>query len=378
MGHADGAVYSCSFRRRVICLPQMPALVLTPLLLCLSTGAAFAARATGLPLPFLMGPLLLTGLTFTLFSHRVPQGYRFPARLRLVFIAMIGVAIGSQVTPELFADPGALAISAGALVIFIVLAHGWGYFVMRRLGGYDRPTAFYSAAPGGLFEAIAMGEAAGADPARLTLQQFLRIIAVVTLLPIGLSLWYGAPVGSSAGMSFAAEAVATEAVIKAALAGFAGLGLGHLLRLPAKQITGPMSVAGLATATGLFQPDLPQWLIDTAQIVVGTALGTRFGGMSKQSLIRGIGLTCVAVSGMLCLSALFAAVLMGWLDQPFDVLLISFAPGGVTEMSLVALSLTANPAFVTLHHIARIILTVVGLAVCARVLSAHRSGREPD
>ena len=350
----------------------MPALALTPLLLCLSTCAAFAARAIGMPLPFLIGPLLLTGLTFTLLSHRLPTGYRFPARLRLVFIALIGVAIGSQITPELFADPGALALSAVALVLFIVLAHAWGYIVMRKLGTYDRPTAFYAAAPGGLFEAIAMGEEAGADPARLTLQQFLRIIVVVTLVPIGLSLWYGAPVGSSAGMSFAAESVTVEDVIKAALAGMAGLALGHLLRLPAKQITGPMGVAGFATATGFFHPDLPQWLIDMAQIIVGTALGTRFAGMSKQSLVQGIGLTLIAVLGMLCLSALFAAVLMRWLDQPFDILLISFAPGGVTEMSLVALSLTANPALVTLHHIARIILTVVGLAIVARFLPIKR------
>jgi len=305
----------------------MSALALTPLLLCLSTGAAFAARAAGLPLP--------------LFSHRMPGTYRFPARVRLVFIALIGVTIGAQVTPELFAEPGALAISVGALILFIVLAHAWGYAVMRWLGGYDRPTAFYSAAPGGLFEAIAMGEAAGADPARLTLQQFLRIIVVVTLLPLGLSVWYGAPVGSSAGMSF-----------------------------------GPMGVAALATATGLFHPDLPQWLIDTAQVVVGTALGTRFGGMSRQSLLQGIWLTLIAVGGMLCLSALFAAALMTWLDQPFDVLLISFAPGGVTEMSLVALSLTENPAFVTLHHIARIILTVVGLALCVRFLTPK--GQRPD
>ena len=45
----------------------------------------------------------------------------------------------------------------------------------------------------------------------------------------------------------------------------------------------------------------------------------------------------------------------------FDVMLISFAPGGVTEMALVALSLQASPAFVTLHHIVRILITVIAL-----------------
>ena len=51
----------------------------------------------------------------------------------------------------------------------------------------------------------------------------------------------------------------------------------------------------------------------------------------------------------------------------FDIetLIICFAPGGVTEMALVALSLQANPAVVTLHHIYRIILTIIGLVASA-------------
>ena len=69
---------------------------------------------------------------------------------------------------------------------------------------------------------------------------------------------------------------------------------------------------------------------------------------------------------MLFVSAVFASALVPLTGQPFDVLLISFAPGGVTEMSLVALSLQANPAFVTLHHIIRILITVAGLMLTAR------------
>ncbi|HKK85326.1 MAG TPA: AbrB family transcriptional regulator, partial [Roseovarius sp.] len=49
-------------------------------------------------------------------------------------------------------------------------------------------------------------------------------------------------------------------------------------------------------------------------------------------------------------------------------MLISFAPGGVTEMALVALSLQANPALVTLHHIWRILITVLGLSLTRRWL----------
>jgi membrane AbrB-like protein len=347
---------------------RMRSLMATFILLALACTAAFAAQAMGLPLPFMIGPLVLSGVVATTLSAKLPTGYRFPPRLRLVFISIIGLMIGAQVTPDLFGQASSLAISFLALTLFVVVAHAYGYAVLRFVGGYDRPTAFYGSAPGGLFESIALGEAAGADPARLTLQQFLRIIAVVTLLPVGLSLWIGHPVGSTAGVTLARGDVPWQAFPYIAIAGGAGLALGHVLRLPAKQLTGPLSVAAILSLTGLYHVDVPQWLVNAAQIVVGTALGMRFSGLSGGLVLRGVWLTVLCVGGMMSLAIVFALALMQPLDQPFDVLLISFAPGGVTEMSLVALSLSANPAFVTLHHIFRILITVISLGLSAGLL----------
>lgn len=335
-------------------------------LLSLSAIAGLAATWLGLPLPFMMGPLLASGTVALALPHRMPATYRFPPNLRLVFIAVIGLMIGAQVTPELFSGASRLAIGFAALTVFVVLAHGLGYAILRHVGGYDRATAFYAASPGGLYESIALGEAAGADPARLTLHQFLRIIVVVTCLPFGLSLWLGEPVGSAGGMSLSQGAVPWSALPVIGLAGALGLALGKLLRLPASQLTGPMAVAAALSLAGLFQLDIPQWLVNVAQIVVGTALGMRFTGVSRGLILRGLGLTILAVSGMMGLSAGFALLLAGPLGQPVDVMLISFAPGGVTEMALVALSLSANPALVTLHHVFRIVITVIGMGLTAR------------
>jgi len=349
----------------------MPFAAVTILLLALCGLAGLAAESLGLPLPFLLGPLIASGTVATALPRTLPRGYDFPHWLRLIFIAVIGLMIGAQVTPELFANAPRLAVSFTALLLFAGLAHGFGYAVFRRLGGFDRVTAFYAATPGGLFESIAMGEEAGADLARLTLQQFLRVITVVTILPVGLSLWLGEPVGSAGGMTLARADVPWSALPLIVLAGAAGIVAGRLLRLPARQLTGPMAIAALISLAGLFPLDIPQWLVNVAQVVVGCALGMRFTGLSRGLVLHGLGLSLVSVGGMLALSSLFAILLAPWMNQPFDVLLISFAPGGVTEMALVALSLQANPAFVTLHHIWRILITVLGLALSARWLRSR-------
>jgi len=340
-------------------------------LICLGTGAGWAASRLGLPLPFLIGPLLICAAIATILPHRLPEGYRFSHRLRQVFIGVIGLMIGAQVTPELFASAPEFAVTFTALTLFIGVCLGFNYWVFRKLGGYDRVTAFYSSTPGGLYESLAMGEAAGGDVARLTLQQFLRIIVVVTALPVGLSLWLGEPVGSSGGVTLARDDVPWTALPYIVLAGAAGYLGGTLLRFPAAQLTGPMAAAAILSVTGLFHVDIPIWLVNIAQIIVGCALGMRFTGLSRALILRGAGLSILSVGGMLVLALVFAFAVVPFVAEPIDVLLISFAPGGVTEMSLVALSLQANPAFVTLHHIFRILMTVVWLMASAGWVRRH-------
>jgi membrane AbrB-like protein len=338
----------------------------TMLLLAICSLAAYAAIWLGLPLPYMLGPLLAS-TTLSLTAKRwMPETFPILGGLRFVFIAVIGVLIGTQITPELLAEAHHLAWSAMAIGLFVLLSIAYNFSIFRHIGGYDTPTALYAGMPGGLYESIAMGDEAGADPARLMLQQFLRVIVVVTMVPIGLSLWLGEAVGTAGGMTLAKPDVPWSILPVTLGAIFAGIALGHLLRLPAGQLIGPMAVGAALSLTGMTQIDIPQWLINLSLIVIGTALGTRFRALSRRQVAQGVGLSALSVGGMLMLAGVIAFVLGRATEQDFDVMFVSFAPGGVTEMTLVALSLSGNPAIVTLHHITRILLTVLVMAGLAR------------
>lgn len=337
----------------------------TLLLIAFCGAVGFVAEWAGLPLPFMLGPLLASGTLSVAMDRHLPDTFPALTPLRALFIAVIGLMIGTQITPQLFAEAKALMISVLALGLFVCLSMALNYAVFRKLGGYDGPTAFYASAPGGLYESLAFGDEAGADAARLMLQQFLRVIMVVTVLPVGLSLWYGAPLGSAGGMTLAGTEVPVTRLPLIALAVAAGIILGKICRLPARQLTGPLAVGAVLSLTGLVQMDVPQWLITLAQVVVGTALGTRFKGSTGPMLGKAAGLAFISVGTMLGLAAVMAYGLAPLTNEPFDVMLISFAPGGVTEMALVALSLPANPALVTLYHVIRILITVVLLSLTA-------------
>jgi hypothetical protein len=55
----------------------------------------------------------------------------------------------------------------------------------------------------------------------------------------------------------------------------------------------------------------------------------------------------------------FASVLAPWVGEPTEAVFLAFAPGGLAEMSLIALSLQMSVVYVTIHHVARIVLSVL-------------------
>ncbi|OWU84984.1 aminopeptidase [Oceanicola sp. 22II-s10i] len=334
-------------------------MIITAAVLALGALGGFAAKALGMPLPFMLGALLSTSIMVVLFPRALPADYKTPVNFRGLFIALIGLSIGAQVTWQVLGDLVHAIPTFILLTGFVPLVLWVNYMIFRKIGGYDPPTAYFSSTPGGLVEAMLMGEQAGADERLVAMQQFLRIIMVVTMVPVGLSIYYGHPVGSAAGMTFSRADAGLEhfpEVIVLVVIGFAFGKIGHL---PAGQFVGPMIVGMIASLSGMVEVEVPGYMINAAQVVIGALLGTRFNGMNIAMILRGSGLSVMSVGSMLLIGCICSAIAKPLTGEPFDVLLISFSPGGVTEMALIALSLQANPAFVSVHHIYRIVLTII-------------------
>jgi uncharacterized DUF497 family protein len=57
---------------------------------------------------------------------------------------------------------------------------------------------------------------------------------------------------------------------------------------------------------------------------------------------------------------------------PVSTVVLGFAPGGLAEMSLVAIALGADAAFVATHHLVRIVLVVICAAPLFRIFDPPR------
>ncbi len=340
----------------------------TILLIILGTMGGGLAYHLHLPLPWMLGSLFVTALLCSFFPRSLPQNYKFPQKFRMIFVATVGLMIGAQVTPDLISQFRFVWMSLIGVTLFVPLAFWGNYTIFRRFGQYDPVTAFYSAAPGGLMESIALGEERGCDIKILTTQQFLRIIVVIVLVPTAMSIWLGKPVGSSAGESIASHDVSVPATTIAVsfVAAIVGLYLGRVLKFPASQLTGPLFMAALINLSGIATVALPEIVLIISQLVIGASLGSRFAGLTGTMLVKAMGLSMMSVCLMLSIGGAISFGLIQLSQTPFDVLLISFSPGGIIEMALIALTLGTNPALVSLHHIYRILITIVAMGLVGR------------
>ncbi len=318
----------------------------------------YCAYLIGAPMPFMLGGIFGAACFVLWYERKDKRLPKLSRWVRLVFMSIIGAMIGTRFTPEFLTLLPQFWISGLALIPFILLAHAGSYAIMRGLGGYERLDAYFASLPGGIIDSAALAEEAGADLRIVTAQHFIRIILVVTSVPLLFLFVQGETVGSAAGESMASVDYNMADIASIVGIALVGLFLGKLARLPVSHMLGPLLLALALSVGGVIDLNVPPWLSHAAQYMVGSALGAQFSGISRTLLIRGLGMGLLSGTYMLGLAATFAIILVQYVPADFGAMFISFAAGGLAEMSLIALSLNFNPIVVAIHHLVRILMTV--------------------
>jgi uncharacterized protein len=342
---------------------------LAALLLGLFGGWAFARLA--LPLPWMLGAMTACTLAAILHAPIAAPGIARPPMTMI-----LGVMLGTGFTPDVLGRiPGWLPTLLG-LFVFVAACGLACVAYFRRVGGFDLTTAYFAGMPGGLVEMVTVGEEKGADARTVALVHSARILLIVFTLPFLIQLVEGVSLGprSASGVSIADAPWTSEAwLIGAALAGAL---IGHVLRLPAKYLVGPMLVSAGIHVSGVSEFVAPREIVNGAQVVLGTVVGCRFVGTPTREILRILALSLGSTFILLSLTGLFGFAL-GQVS-PYGMLpvVLAYSPGGLAEMSLVALAIHADVAFVATHHIARVLIVMLGAApVFALVERRRRKAR---
>lgn len=321
-----------------------------------------------LPLPWMLGSMVICTVAALL---RLPVAA--PGVIRPPMTAVIGVMLGAGFTPALFGHLGTWVPTLIGLVLFMSACAATCVVYFRKVGGFDPVTAFFSGMPGGLVEMVTVGEEKGGDARTIALIHSARILLVVMTLPFIVQWLQGVSLTrpTAAGASLMQTPAGALAVLAAC--GVAGVIVGEWLRLPAKFLLGPMLVSAIVHASGASDSQPPFEIVNAAQLVLGVTIGCRFVGTPPRAILRVLALSVGSTLILLTLTFAFAAGVARFSDYGLVPLALAYSPGGLAEMSLIALALQIEVAFVAAHHIIRVFLVMVG----AGPLFGLISGRKP-
>ena len=333
-----------------------------PRLLTFAIAIAGAALflALHLPLALLLGPMAAC-LTAALLGAKMQDAGTLGTFMR----TFLGVAVGSSITPETVGHLPDFALSLLFVPLFIVIIGAVGYPLFRFVFGFNHPTAWYAAMPGGLQDMLVFGEEAGGDVRALSLIHATRVLVIVTSAPLIMTLYWGIDLSQPPGK----PALDTDPVQIALMifACFAGWKIAERVGLFGASILGPMILTGALSLSGIITTRPPAEIIWAAQFFIGIAVGVKYSGITWRELRIDVGAGVVYALILAGISlAFFEVIYLLGLAPALDAFL-AFLPGGQAEMVVIAIIAGADLAYVVSHHLLRIILVILLAPIVARI-----------
>ncbi len=287
-------------------------------------------------------------------------------------VAVLGVLMGSAFTPATL-NQAALWIPSVLLMMGVMTVFALaGYLIFRRLGRYDRVTAYFAAVPGGFTEMTLMGTDLGGDAKTIVLAHATRILIVVSIIPFYFRGILGLEVPTlPSNLLGAASFPLADGLILLACACF-GVPIARLMKLPAAAFLGPLGLSAIAHTAGWTSNAPPLELIAVAQIIVGASIGSRFAGQTWKDARKTILLATLSTGCMILGASVVGWAMAGPLEHPMEALILALSPGGLAEMALIALTLGINTAFVSTIHILRILFVLMAAPLVAAKITSQK------
>ncbi|RZS35246.1 AbrB family transcriptional regulator [Corticibacter populi] len=318
--------------------------------LAIALLGAMLALWINMPLPWMLGPLLLTAAT------RIGG---VPSRCAPLFNQfgrwMIGVSLGLYFTPQVAASlaqhwPLILLSMAYAMLLACI-----GYWVYQRYAGLDATTAWFAAAIGSASEMANMAQRHGARIDQVASVHSMRVLLVVVIMPFAFR-WF-----SEHGATPLPDVreVHWPGLLWLVLGAWVSGWLFQRLRLPNGWMLGPMTFAMIVTLFDIRLSALPQWLSWAGQLCIGWSLGDKYRPDFLRSAPRLLGMVALSSLAFMGSSVVLGWALAQWIDVPAATLILALVPGGIAEMTITAKVLGLGVPLVTAMQVARMLCVVL-------------------
>ena len=327
----------------------------------ISIPSAIVADYLNIPLAWMLGPMIITSIA-ALSGLKV----KMPKLALSSILIILGLHIGNYIDQNLFNQMINWIWTSVIMLIYIVVCILIVAKYLQKFSGYSEKASIFSAAPGALGPLMILAEHEKTDLSQVATSHLIRLIIIITVIPF-----------------IIVNNTSSEALL---LDEFDYIGQNHLslflliiaslffilifdkIKVPAALLSGTLFASGLLQITDIASYKLPDASINFCLLILGASVGCRFAEKTVKEIANNSLHSLIATTILVILGLISAYIATFFIDTNILTLILSFSPGGIYEVAVIAIAFDLDPEFVAFHHIIRLLFILFTVPIILKIL----------
>ena len=319
------------------------------LVIAISIPSAVLADYLHIPLAWMLGPMIAISIS-ALMGVKVVMPKLALSGILIILGLYIGNYIGQNLINQMVNWIWTSIIMFFYILVSILIVSKY----LQKFSNYKKKTSIFSAAPGALGPLLILAEYENSDLSQVATSHLIRLIIIITVFPFII-------------VNFAE----TEALV---IEKFNYLDQNHFnliilligsivlilffekIKIPAALLSGTLVASGILQITEVASYKLPDESINFCLLILGASVGCRFAEKTIKEVAKNTFHSLIATLLLVVLGILSAYIATFFVNNDFLTLILSFCPGGIYEVAVIAIAFDLDPNFVAFHHIIRLLI----------------------
>ena len=331
------------------------------LVILISIPSAIVADYLNIPLAWMLGPMIITSIA-ALSGLKV----KMPKLALSGILIFLGLYIGNYIDQNLFNQMINWIWTSVIMFIYIIVSILVVSKYLQKYSGYGQKASIFSAAPGALGPLMILAEHEKTDLSQVATSHLIRLIIIITVIPF--IIVNNAITETLILDEFDYMAQNHFNLIILIIASLIFIFIFDKIKIPAALLSGTLFASGLLQITEVASYKLPDASINFCLLILGASVGCRFAEKTIKEIANNSFHGLVATVMLVLLGLLAAYASTFFVETNFLTLILSFSPGGIYEVAVIAIAYDLEPDFVAFHHIIRLLMILFVVPVILKLI----------
>ncbi len=331
----------------------------------ISIPSAVVADYFNIPLAWMLGPMIITSI-----AALVGLKVIMPKIALSSILIILGLHIGNYIDQNLFNQMINWIWTSIIMLIYIIICILIVSKYLQKYSGYGEKASIFSAAPGALGPLMILAENEKTDLSQVATSHLIRLIIIITVIPFII-------VNNTGSESLLVDDFNYKGqnhlnLILLIIASLFFILVFDKIRIPAALLSGTLFASGFLQITDIASYKLPDASINFCLLILGASVGCRFAEKTIKEIANNSLHSIVATTILVLLGLLAAYLATFFVDTNILTLILSFSPGGIYEVAVIAIAFDLDPDFVAFHHIIRLLFILFTVPIFLRILEKFK------